>query len=370
MVDLDETFVYDSITHAYNMAPSNYRNERHAEGIVGMLAGNTDIGPPEYHLSPEGFIRDWGVEETANMLFRESQTDMSTFQPVPMYAFHDGLVANEKAAAVVDRWPDRFRAYAAIDPLREGWEAHLEDQAEQFDPLGVKLYPSHWTEDHYEGWSMGDPEVAFPVFEKAVDMGIDRIDIHKAIPFGPVPRSDYHPGDVDVAAESFPDIDFSIVHAGVAFAEETAWQLARFPNVYANLENTACLVNTRPKKFARALGEMLYWAGPDRIVFSSGATALHPQPPIDAIWDFEMPEDLRAGEDYPEVTQEDKEKILGKNKLRLMGKDPEQVKKDIKGDKWDKKIQELKERGEYPAPPWSTYEEATEVDSKERVRFV
>lgn len=37
MVDLEETFVLDSITHAYNLAPSNYYNERHAAGAAEML---------------------------------------------------------------------------------------------------------------------------------------------------------------------------------------------------------------------------------------------------------------------------------------------------------------------------------------------
>jgi predicted TIM-barrel fold metal-dependent hydrolase len=361
VVDLEETFVYDSITHAYNMAPSNYRNRRHAEGIVGMLAGNTDIGPAEYHLSQEGFVRDWGVEETANMLFRESQTDMATFQPVPMYAFHDGLVANEKAAEAVDRWPERFRAYAAVDPLRDGWEETLEDQADAFDPLGVKLYPSHWGEDHYEGWSMSDPEVAFPVFEKAVDMGIERIDIHKAIPFGPVPRSDYHPGDVDVAAESFPDIDFSIVHAGVAFAEETAWQLARFPNVYANLEGLFPLLVANERRFANVLAELLSLTGElgvEKLFYSSGAMSVHPRPQLEAFADFQFPEEVRetmAGtSEIPRLTDEHKRKILGENYAEFIGLDIDAARSRLENDEFTREREGL-------AAPYSTTAAADEV---------
>ena len=126
VLDLGETLVYDSIAHAYDMAPTSYRNERHAEGSVGVLAGNTDTGPAEYHLSQEGFMRGWGVEETANTLFRESRADMATVHTVPMYVFHDGLVANERAAGVVGRCPDRFRSYAAVDPLRAGWEGRVD----------------------------------------------------------------------------------------------------------------------------------------------------------------------------------------------------------------------------------------------------
>jgi hypothetical protein len=361
VVDLDETFVYDSITHAYNMAPSNYRNERHAEGIVGMLAGNTDIGPAEYHLSQDGFVRDWGVEETANMLFRESRTDMATFQPVPMYAFHDGLVANEKAAEVMDRWPDRFRAYASVDPLRDGWERALEEQADAFDPLGVKLYPSHWSEDTYEGWSMGDPEVAFPVFEKAVDMGLDRIDIHKAIPFGPVPRSDYHPGDVDVAAESFPDIDFSIVHAGVAFAEETAWQLARFPNVYANLEGLFPLLVANERRFANVFAELLSMTGElgvEKLFYSSGAMSIHPRPQLEAFAEFQFPEDVRESmggtSEVPHLTDEHKRKILGENYAEFIGLDIDEARSRIEDD-------EFSQGGDELAAPYSTTQAADEV---------
>ena len=78
-------------------------------------------------------------------------------------------------------------------------------------------------------------------------------------------------------------------------------------------------------------------------------------PPIEGIWNFEMPEDLVEEYDYPEVTQEDKEKILGRNALRLLDKDPEQVKKDIEGDRWDELRKEREETGEFPAEPWSTY---------------
>ena len=34
----------------------------------------------------------------------------------------------------------------------------------------------------------------------------------------------------------FPDLTFEIVHGGMAFNEETAWLLGRFPNVWVNLE--------------------------------------------------------------------------------------------------------------------------------------
>lgn len=344
VLDLEETFIYDAVTHAYNMAPSNYRNQQHAQGISEMLFGNVSaVLPDQYTLTADGFVRDWGVEETARMLFEESHTDMATFHPVPMYAFHDGLVANEKAAAVVDRWPDRFRSYACVDPLREGWEDELEAQASEFDPIGVKLYPSHWTEDDHEGWSMGDPDVAFPVFEKAKAMGIDLIDIHKAIPFGPVPRAPYHPGDVDEAAASFPDLTFSIVHGGYSFTEETAWQLARFPNVYVNLEGLPAILLGNERRFGELLGELIGFVGElgiERLFWSSGAMSVHPRPQLEAFRDFQFSDEVRKNAsmlgELPQLTDEHKRMILGENYADLIGLDIDEAQSRIEGDQFDR----------------------------------
>lgn len=364
MIDLDKTFVYDAVTHAYNTDPSNYRNERHAKGITDMLygAGNT-ILPSGSKISRDGYIRDWKIEETANILFLESQTDMATFQPTPLYAFHDGLVANEKAERAKRQWPNRFKVYGTIDPLRDNALKELEKQVESFDPLGLKLYPSHWSEDSHEGWSMSDPRVAYPVFEKALDLGIEFVDIHKAIPFGPVPRHPYHPGDVDEAADSFPEITFSIVHGGYAFAEETAWQLARFPNVYVNLEGLGGILVRNQTRFAELFGTLISVAGKtalEKMFWSSAAMQLHPQPQLEAFRDFEFPDHIRKGAsrngELPKLTDEYKRKILGENYCDLIGLDIEEAKSSTDGDEFS---QIRKERG--LADPYSTTEAAEEV---------
>jgi hypothetical protein len=54
MIDLEETFIYDSVVHAYNLAPSNYRNEQHAQGITEMIFGTngTQRGSPSNCTGP------------------------------------------------------------------------------------------------------------------------------------------------------------------------------------------------------------------------------------------------------------------------------------------------------------------------------
>jgi hypothetical protein len=60
--------------------------------------------------------------------------------------------------------------------------------------------------------------------------------------------------------------------------------------------------------------------GPDRVVFGSDAVWYgSPQWQIDALWRFQIPEDMRKRYGYPELTPAVKRKILGLNSARLYG---------------------------------------------------
>jgi uncharacterized protein len=345
MIDLEETFIFDAVVHAYNLHPSNYRNEQHARGITEMIFGTVDeASPPGYRVTRDGYVRNWSVEETANMLFRESHTDMATFE-------------------AVEEYPERFLGFANIDPLRDGWEAELEEQVDAVDPVGLKLYPSHWGEEYHQGWRMDDESVAYPVFEKAKSLGIDLIEVHKAIPFGPVPRDPYHPGDVDDACANFPEIDFGIVHGGLAFTEETAWQMARFPNLYINMETLGVQLAANERAFAETLAKIISIGSEgvlDRMYWGSAAMAYHPQPELEAFRDFEWPDDIaRRGiefGDMPAITDEHKRNMLGRNYADLVGLDIDDARERLSDDSFSKEVEESG-----LADPFSTTNAAAEV---------
>jgi len=63
--------------------------------------------------------------------------------------------------------------------------------------------------------------------------------------------------DIDRAAIAFPDLNFEIVHGGSAFVEETAWQLARFHNVWVNLEITSAMLVHAPGQFHDAMFNLM-----------------------------------------------------------------------------------------------------------------
>ena len=355
----DDVFVFDAVAHSYNLDASNYRVMPEAEIVSEMLYGSfMDPAPEELSVPPEQYLRDWGIEETANMLFRESQTDVATIHPTPIKLYYDGQTALSKAETAIERWPDRFFTMATVDPM-EGEEAieKLEQQAEEMDPVGLKLYPSSWRDDGtYESWQMSDPDIAYPLFEKALDLGIGLVAVHKALPLGPVPSPDYHTEDIESAAASFPELNFSVVHAGLAYVEETAWQLARFDNIYANLEVTSFLAHAAEDYWERAFDGLFSVAGEqaiDQIFWATGCSAYPAQPQLEAFWDYEFddgPGGLFSG---PEMTRDVKEKILGKNYARALGLDADQLQSNIRGDEFD---QQTKVEG--LAEPYST----TEVD--------
>jgi uncharacterized protein len=178
---------------------------------------------------------------------------------------------------------------------------------------------------------MDDPQVAFPVFEKAQELGVNLIGVHKGVPLGPQPIEATQTWDMDGAAANFPDINFVIFHVGLPFIDEVCWQLIRYPNLYASIAATINFLVRAPRQFAEVLGKLLFWCGEDKIIYGSEAPIFHPQWALDAFWDFQLPQDLVEGYGYPQLTEQAKRKILGENLLRLHGMDVEATRARLRG---------------------------------------
>jgi uncharacterized protein len=363
---LGEMFVLDAVTHAYNFDTSNYAVPEHAK-IIAELSYYMARNPPDprYRLPAETYLSDWSIEDTANLLFRESPTDAAIMHPLPISAFHDGLFSVEKAAAARERWPQRFLgAYAAVDPML-GRRAltELERQVDLLNPIGLKLYPNSWATGEIALWRMDDPQVVFPVYEKAAELGIRHIAVHKAVPIGPVPVKDsYNPSDIEGAAAAFPELTFEIVHGGMAFLDETAWLLSRFENVYVNMEIQNIILERRPRAFAQILLGLVRIGGHRlfrRLFWGSGTTLYHPRPALEAFADFTIPEDLLDGAGLfgpiRQLRPEDRANILGGNYARVHDLDLGQARLAIADDEFA-----ADQRGPLP-DPYSTISEAEAV---------
>ncbi|MDN5757974.1 MAG: amidohydrolase family protein [Tomitella sp.] len=365
---IDDVFVIDAVVHAYNQTPENFADPAGA-GAISELAYAMGVGNPDprYDLPREVYLSNWQVPDLANLLFRESETDVAVFHPLAISAFKDGYVSVEKAAQALQDHPNRFiGSYACVDPLtgREALRA-LEHQVDVLKPFGLKLYPTSWDGGKAVSWRMDDPKLIYPLYEKAAELGLKHVAVHKAVPIGPIAVGDaYNPSDLENAATAFPDLNFEIVHGGLAFVEETAWLLARFGNISINMEIQNIIVERRPRAFANILLGLCHVAGGsvlDRMFWGSGGTLIHPQPGLRAFMDFEFPQDLldAAGMFIPvqQITMENKRNMLGGTFARLHGIDIGRCKQAIAGDEFSRA------EGEQLPEPYSTISLANEVDA-------
>lgn len=356
---IDGLFVLDAVTHAYNQLPENWEDPSLGLAMV-ELAYNLAADPPDprYAMTREQYLIDWRVDDMASLIFRESDTDVAVYHPLAISSFKDGYSSLAKAREALDLYPNRFiGSYACVDPLKGADAlASMEAQVKELNPLGLKLYPTSWDGRAPVSWRMDDPKLIYPLYEQASKLGLRHVAVHKAVPIGPFAVGQaYNPSDIENAATDFPHLNFEIVHGGLAFMEETAWLLARFPNIYINMEIQNIIVERRPRTFAEILLGLCRVGGSDmlnRLFWGSGGTLHHPQPGLEAFVNFEIPEDMLANgglfKPIRQITRDDKANMLAGTFAKLHGLDLAKLKAGIAGDAF-----EVAKQSGFP-PPYST----------------
>lgn len=325
---IGDALVFDGVAHVFNFEKKNafgQAGEMFNNHLYAFHAALTPEGQPV--LPAEEFLRQWTIDEIDQMVYEGSDTDMLVAMPLPLTdLFRDGLSPWEECAELARRRPDRTVFWGSVNPL-EGRRALdlMERQVGEFGAKAFKFYNVRYDFGQPFPWRMDDPKVAFPIFEKAQELGVNLIGVHKGVPLGPQPIEATQTWDMDGAAANFPDINFVIFHVGLPFIDEVCWQLIRYPNLYASIAATINFVVRAPRQFAEVLGKLLFWCGEDKIIYGSEAPIWQPQWALEAFWNFQLPQDLVEGYGYPQLTEQAKRKILGENLLRLHGMDVEET---------------------------------------------
>jgi predicted TIM-barrel fold metal-dependent hydrolase len=331
---IGDAIVFDGVAHVFNFQQKNALGppgEMFNNHLYAFHAALTPDG--ETVLPAEEFLRQWTVDEIDEMVYRQSPTDMLCAMPLPLTdLFRDGLSPWEECAELARRNPDRTVFWGSVNPL-EGRRALdlMERQVGEFGAKAFKFYNVRYDYGRPFPWRMDDPQVAFPVFEKAQELGVNLIGVHKGVPLGPQPIEATQTWDMDGAAANFPDLNFVIFHVGLPFIDETCWQLIRYPNLYASIAATINFIVRAPRQFAEVLGKLLFWCGEDKIIYGSETPIWHPRWALEAFWNFQLPQDLVEGYGYPQLTEQAKRKILGENLLRLHGMDVEETRARLAG---------------------------------------
>jgi uncharacterized protein len=84
--------------------------------------------------------------------------------------------------------PDRTVFWGTVNPL-EGRKAleMMEVQVKEYGAKAFKFYNVRYDYGEPFPWRMDDPKVALPIYEKAQELGINLIGVHKGVPLGPQP---------------------------------------------------------------------------------------------------------------------------------------------------------------------------------------
>jgi predicted TIM-barrel fold metal-dependent hydrolase len=219
-------------------------------------------------------------------------------------------------------------------------------------------------------WVLDDEAVAYPMYQVITDPkyrayamahpGFYNLCIHKGLsttaPDNPSSAPLGYPSDIPKAARDWPQLNFLIYHScirpgfwvlnalldvrsgrtlgpglegwdGGPPVPDILWTTRflitsrPYRNVFSELGTTfASSVITFPSVCAHLLGQGLRFFGEDRIVFGSDSVWYGgPQWQIEALWRFQIPEQLRKQYGYPELTERAKRKIFGLNNARIYG---------------------------------------------------
>ena len=188
----------------------------------------------------------------------------------------------------------------------------------EWDIKGVKLYTAEWRGDS-KGYKLSDP-AAYRYLEECIKLGIANIHVHKGPTIYPLNRDAFDVHDVDDAATHFPELTFIIEHIGLPRLEDFCWIATQESNVYAGLSVAMAFVHLRPRYFGEIMANLLFWLGPDKLLFGSDYAIWSPKWLIEKFISYGLPEDLKQ-EYHVDLTLEIKQKILGENIARLYGID-------------------------------------------------
>ena len=290
-------------------------------------------------LGPEEFIKD---------VFLDSDTDMMVLSFVPSRADAEPLTIEEADATrrIVDEMEGSHRLllHGRVNPNQAGDIESMDELAERWGVSAWKTY-TQWGPDG-RGFYLSDEETGIPFIERARDLGVKVICIHKGIPFGEQSYEHSQCRDIGVVAQAFPDVAFIVYHSGFVPGRPEGPYEARGEvdgidtlvrslidngvepnsNVYAELGSTWRFLMRDPEQAAHGLGKLLRYCGEDNVLWGTDSIWYgSPQDQIQAFRSFQIDESLQAAHGYPAMTPALRAKVFGLNATRPYGIDAAEV---------------------------------------------
>ena len=314
--DGEKYFVIDGHMHWWDASPENTLG-REGEGFIECFyAYHANLSPSEY-VWPYEKYRKYSEEDLMKDLFEDGYVDKAIFLPTYLSDWYkDGFNTTARDAILAEKHPDRFILNSAWD-ARDGDKGLevFEEKVKKWNIKGVKLYTAEWKGES-RGYSLASKEAA-RYLEKCEELGVTNIHVHKGPTIWPMDKDAFDVHDIDHCATDFPGLTFIVEHVGLPRLEDFCWIATQESNVWGGLAVALPFIHTRPRYFAKVIGELLFWIGPDKLTFASDYALWHPKWLIEKFVDFQIPEDMQ--EEYGQISTETKKKILGLNLAGLYG---------------------------------------------------
>ncbi|MGH7258784.1 MAG: amidohydrolase family protein [Nitrospiraceae bacterium] len=357
-------FIFDVQTHYVgshydpNGAESRRKGAVSKEGLLALRRRVREAGWNPALAGDHNTIDDLSWQNFLKEVFLDSETTVGLISTPPGPYPQVAVVPPKEMVHIRDEinrvaGSQRMLAHGLVTPQLGRTDLDfMTMQAETLKIDAWKCYTGSCPVGFEHGWWMDDEKIAYPMLERARQLNIPRVCVHKGLPLGPV--ADYnHPRDLIKAAKDFPDIQFLVYHSGLrssASVEDEFAKTGQIPwttefcrmkkaepgiqNIYMELGSTfGQLVTTQPAICAHLLGQIIDAFGHDHVLWGTDSIWYGtPQWQIEAFRRFQIPQQLIDQYRYQSLTREIKAQIFGLNAARLFGVDPVAKRRELPQD--------------------------------------
>jgi predicted TIM-barrel fold metal-dependent hydrolase len=255
--------------------------------------------------------RQAGVDKV--FLYAVAPREPKTFGRDPATREISGAhVSNDYIAEVCSRYPDQALPVMTVNPRYEGdtVPGEMERCVRELGARAVKLYPTY---NHYRP---DDRELCWPVYAKAMELGIPVIVHQSWTTLVDAPMKYQYPAQLDDVARDFRDLTLICCHFGVPWIEEAMALVGKHTNVYVDTSYWATI--EEPEIVLRHLRRCpRFGCTYDRILWGTDFPVTPPGPSLELFRET-LPA-LAAKLGLDPIPAEGLDLILGGNAARIYG---------------------------------------------------
>ncbi|HKU36985.1 MAG TPA: amidohydrolase family protein [Polyangiales bacterium] len=366
MLDTSDMFIFDIQTHRVARTNATYR------AFLGIL--------PQGQCG-KALEECFSADEYTRKFFLESDTTVTVLSGIPATDGNNPLT-NEEIAETRDfvntlaQETERVVTHAMVLP-NYNHAQQLEGMAKiaaEHKPLGAwKCYTPWGPGNGVTGFWLDDPMTGIPFIQQGIKVGLKTFACHKGLPLPGFDNNFGDPKDLGVVAKMFPECKFIAYHSAYQFGGTDETQpytegsklgvnslvtammqngIQKGGNIYGELGTTWRSIMTNKTAATHVLGKLLKYLGEDNVVWGTDCMWYgSPQPLIQMFLSFQMDQNIRMAQGYPDLTMDIKRKILGLNAAKAYGISPETKRCQVKLSPMAKLKQDLD--GEFGRYRWA-----------------